>query len=47
MDFHPEKPYIFMSWKCGLCLLAGMVFWVFSLRGCTELGGRPFVLPTS
>jgi hypothetical protein len=47
MDFPHEKPYIFMSWKCGLCLLAGMVKLVFSLLGCTEPGGRPLVLPTS
>ena len=25
MDFFLLNPYIFMSWKCGLCLLAGMV----------------------
>jgi len=46
MDFHHEKPYIFMSWKCGLCLLAGMVDLVFSLLGCTDpVAGRSFSPP--
>ena len=44
MDFFLLNPYIFMSWKCGLCLLAGMVNLVDSLE-CTDIGGWPFRSP--
>jgi hypothetical protein len=44
------KALIFIGWKCGLCLLAGMVFFGGSggkvvSPGISGLGGRPFRSP--
>ncbi len=47
MDFFLRKPYIFMSWKYGLCLLAGMVNSVDSPGNqLISVAGRS-VLPTN